>query len=431
MIDDEIKEEQIQIFDTTLRDGMQTPGIGMDIGDRIELAKKIVDANVDILEIGMAANCVDYKMMPVIAQEILNYKRKTDWCNRTKENSAKLCGLSRCVKDDIKKTYEVLSCVPNYRKRIHLFIATSDMLLDHSLNKTKEQVIELVKSSVGYARELFKDEVEIQFSAEDAANTKNVDFLKKTYGAAVENGATILNIPDTTGWCSQTDYGNIVLEIKNKFPDGIIISTHTHNDSGLALALTLEGVKNGASQVEGCILGIGERAGNTDWMQIATNIHIKSCRKEKGFENKSTKANMELFTSIAEDCAHILSKNTVKTESYRPLCHPITGQNAYRTSSGIHTKAVASNDKTYYLFDPINVGAKPTFILGQTSGIHAVIEKIQKFGIDLYNHMTDENIKELTDEIKWHAVRYGCVRDCDIYAMARKYKSINLNPVRK
>ena len=253
-----MKKNQIIIFDTTLRDGEQSPGASMSLEEKIQIAKAFEDLGVDILEAGFpAASQGDFEAV----SEISKILTKTV-----------PCGLARAVKNDLDRCYESLKHSKHFR--IHTFISTSDLHMKFKLQKTREEVLDLIKFSVEYAKQFTND---VEWSPEDATRTDS-DYLCKTVEHAIKCGATTINIPDTVGYATPSDYERIIKDLFNRVPniDKVVVSTHTHNDLGLGVANALAGISAGARQVECTINGIGERAGNAALEEIVMAIKTRN-----------------------------------------------------------------------------------------------------------------------------------------------------------
>lgn len=354
--------KSVEILDTTLRDGMQTPGIGCNLEKRMKIAKEIAKLNPNIMEIGMPANPVDFEMIPKIADAI--YKVNPE---------IKVGILARCNDQDINKTKEVFEKIKN-PKHIHLFMPTSVHLMKHSINKGKDEVINAVSEFTKKSLEVTDS---VQFTPEDGAATFDRDFLMQVYRSSYAAGCRFFNVADTTGWSSTENFVSLVNDLKDEFY-GIKLSCHCHNDSGLAVANSVAGVIKGVTQVEGTVLGIGERAGNVDWMSVVCTLNqIHSVNSDVNFKD---------FYPVAGNVGELVGVA-------RPFCYPVVGVNSHRTSSGIHSKAVIGNSKSYHKLPPEEVGAKLELVIGQTSGKHVIESKLNEF--NLVSSNLNETIKQV------------------------------------
>lgn len=364
----------ITILDTTLRDGMQTPGIGCNLLKRVSIAKEIAKTGVSIIEIGMPANPIDFEMIPEIANSIYEV-----------DSSISIGVLVRCCDLDIRKTIEVFNGVKN-PKYVHLFMPTSEHLLKNSVGKGKGDVISLVSK---FVTKVVNMDVSFQFTPEDGAATFDRDFLMQVYRAAYDAGCRIFNVADTTGWSSTDNFVGLVEDILAEFSD-IDLSCHCHNDAGLAVANSVAGVMAGVRQVEGTVLGIGERAGNVDWMSVVCTL--------KQIYGVESNIEMREFYSVAGRVSSV-------TGIGRPFCYPVVGVNSHRTSSGIHSKAVIGNAKSYHKLDPTDVGANLELVIGQTSGRAVIERKLKDIGL------VSKNIGETIRMVLERCIETGEVTD--------------------
>ncbi len=380
-----MKKNQIIIFDTTLRDGEQSPGASMSLEEKIQIARAFQDLGVDVMEAGFpAASPGDFEAV----SEISKILKKTI-----------PCGLARAVKTDLEKCVQSLKHAKHYR--IHTFISTSDLHIKHKLQKTREEVLDLIKSSVEYARKHTDD---VEWSPEDATRT-DIDYLCKTIELAIKCGATTINIPDTVGYAIPDDYGNIIKNIFNRVPniDKVTVSTHTHNDLGLAVANAIAGIKEGARQVECTINGIGERAGNAALEEIVMAIKTRN-------DLLPFKTNIE--TTKINSCSKLLSSVTGFPIQYNKA---IVGKNAFAHESGIHQDGMLKHSNTYEIMTPESVGVnKSSLIMGKHSGRHAFKEKLAALG---YSEFEDEKIDTAFQKFKDLADKKKHVFDEDIAAL--------------
>ena len=380
-----MKKNQIIIFDTTLRDGEQSPGASMSLEEKIQIAKAFEDLGVDILEAGFpAASQGDFEAV----SEISKILTKTV-----------PCGLARAVKNDLDRCYESLKHSKHFR--IHTFISTSDLHMKFKLQKTREEVLDLIKFSVEYAKQFTND---VEWSPEDATRTDS-DYLCKTVEHAIKCGATTINIPDTVGYATPSDYERIIKDLFNRVPniDKVIVSTHTHNDLGLGVANALAGIYAGARQVECTINGIGERAGNAALEEIVMAIKTR---------NDLMPYETNINTKKISACSKLVSSVTGFPIQYNKA---IVGKNAFAHESGIHQDGMLKNKQTYEIMTPESVGVvKSSLVMGKHSGRHAFKEKLEALG---YPNFDEKKIDESFKKFKDLADKKKHVFDEDIVAL--------------
>ena len=348
-----MNKEKVQIFDTTLRDGEQVPGCKLDTAQKLIIANRLDEMGVDIIEAGFPVSSPgDFLSVSEISKMVKN---------------ATVCGLTRAIKNDI----EVAASALKYAKkpRIHTGIGTSESHIIHKLNTTREDIIYRAKSAVAYAKTFVED---VEFYAEDAGRTDNA-FLAKVCEEVIKSGATVLNIPDTTGYCLPEEYGAKIKYLKEnvKGIDNVILSCHCHNDLGMATANSISGAINGARQIECTINGIGERAGNTALEEVVMIF------KQHPYLN--------LFTSI--DSKQLNEMSRLVSDSMGMMVQPnkaIVGANAFSHSSGIHQDGVIKNRATYEIIDPLDVGVnESSIVLTARSGRAALAYRAKKVGYEL------------------------------------------------
>ena len=350
-------KELVKIFDTTLRDGEQVPGCKLNTSQKLVIAKRLDELGVDVIEAGFPVSSPgDFKSVVEISKIV---------------NNATVCGLSRAVKNDIKVAAEALQFAKY--PRIHTGIGTSDSHITHKFNSSRDKIIEIGFNAVKYAKSFVKD---VEFYAEDAGRTDN-EFLAKVCEKMIEAGATVLNIPDTTGYCLPDEYGEkikyLVDNVKNI--EKATISCHCHNDLGLATANSIAGIVNGARQIECTINGIGERAGNTSLEEV-----VMIMRQHPNL-NLDTKINSKLLF----DTSNLVSEGMGMPVQPNKA---IVGANAFAHSSGIHQDGVIKNRETYEIINPLDVGVNESaIILTARSGRAALAYKAKKIG---YNLSKDE-----------------------------------------
>ena len=348
-----MQDNKVHIFDTTLRDGEQVPGCKLDTNQKLVIAERLDLLGVNIIEAGFPVSSPgDFKSVTEISKIVKN---------------ATVCGLTRAVENDIKVAADALK----YAKfpRIHTGIGTSDSHIKFKFNSSREEVIERAKKAVSYAKSFVED---VEFYAEDAGRTDN-EYLARVCEAVIKSGATVLNIPDTTGYCLPEEYGAKIKYLREhvKGIENVILSCHCHNDLGMATANSIAGVVNGARQIECTINGIGERAGNTALEEVVMVL------KQHPYLNLETSVNTKLLydTSI------------MVRESMGMPVQPnkaIVGANAFAHSSGIHQDGVIKNRETYEIMDPEDVGVtESAIVLTARSGRAALAYRAKKIGYDL------------------------------------------------
>ena len=357
-------KEIVKIFDTTLRDGEQVPGCKLETKQKLVIAEKLDFLGVDIIEAGFPISSPgDFKSVVEISKIVKN---------------ASVCGLTRAVKKDIEVAAESLK---NAKKpRIHTGIGTSDSHIKHKFNSNRNDILERAVKAVKYAKNFVDD---IEFYAEDAGRTDN-DFLAFVCEKVISAGATVLNIPDTTGYCLPSEYGKKINFLLNNVPniDRATISCHCHNDLGLATANSIEGVVNGARQIECTINGIGERAGNTSLEEVVMVL------KQHNELNLETNINSKLLLEMSQLVSDLMGMIVQPNKA-------IVGSNAFAHSSGIHQDGVIKNRETYEIIDPIDVGVNQSaIILTARSGRAALAFRAKKIGYDLTKIQLDKVYNE-------------------------------------
>lgn len=366
--------EKVVIFDTTLRDGEQSPGASMNTAEKVHLAVQLERLGVDIIEAGFpAASPGDFEAVRAIASRVKN---------------SRIAALARASKEDIDKAWG--SVKEAAHPVLHTFIATSDIHLEHKLRMTRDQVVKAAVEAVKYARSLTE---KVEFSAEDGSRS-DPDFLCKIFGAAIEAGASTVNLPDTVGYAMPDEFGQLVAHIRKNTPgmDRVILSVHCHNDLGLATANTLAGLRNGARQVEVTINGIGERAGNTSLEEVVMGLYTR-------------KEHLGLTTGINTREIHPASRlvSMITGIVVQPN-KAIVGANAFAHEAGIHQDGVLKNRMTYEIMEPEIVGLSTNrLVLGKHSGRHAFRQKLAALGYELPEadlNRVFERFKELADKRK-------------------------------
>ncbi|KAG9300453.1 hypothetical protein G9A89_010078 [Geosiphon pyriformis] len=378
-------QEKLIIFDTTLRDGEQSPGVTLTLEEKLEIARHLSSLGVDVIEAGFPiASQGDFESVARIAKEV-----GTLMSGREKVGKPVVAGLSRATEKDIKRCYEAVSSAPLHR--IHTFLATSDIHLKYKLQISREECIKRAVNAVAYAKSLCND---VEFSTEDSGRSDK-DFLCKVLGEVIQAGATTLNIPDTVGYTTPEEYGALIKYLVKNTPGGdkVIWSTHCHNDLGLATANTLSGIVNGARQVEVTINGIGERAGNTALEEIVMNIQTHP-------------ATYPVYHTINTPLIYRTS-TVVSSLSGMPVQpnKAIVGTNAFLHESGIHQDGVLKNKLTYEIIRPEDVGIfNVNLVLGKLSGRNAFRSRLTQLGYADLNEgdfqKAFENFKSLADSKK-------------------------------
>lgn len=366
-----MQKDKIFIFDTTLRDGEQSPGASMNMQEKFRLAQQLLKLKVDIIEAGFpVASKGDFDCVKNIADHI---------------RGVQIAGLARCHQKDIDAAWEALKNGEN--PRIHTFLATSDIHLKHKLRKSRDEVLELAVASVKYAARFTSN---VEFSAEDASRS-DLDFVCRVFEAVIKAGATTLNFPDTTGYALPDEFGQQIRYLINNIPniDQAVLSVHCHNDLGLAVANSLAAIKNGARQVECTINGLGERAGNTAMEELVMAVRTRADK-------------IGAYTDIVTEHIHPSSRlvSTITGIPVQPN-KAIVGANAFSHESGIHQDGVLKERTTYEIMNPNDIGlSKGNIVLGKHSGRHALKDRIENIGYVLNNEELDRvffRFKELAD----------------------------------
>lgn len=384
---------RIQIFDTTLRDGEQVPGCGLSKKEKIIIARALEELGVDIIEAGFPISSPgDFEAVKAVSKEV---------------KEVTVCALSRAVQKDIECAAEALKYAK--RPRIHTGIGTSDQHIFTKIKTTREDIIERAKACVRHARNFVDD---VEFYAEDAGRTDN-EFLARVIEAVIKEGATVVNIPDTTGYCLPEEYGKKIKYLVDHV-DGIdkaIISTHCHNDLGLSTANSIEAIKNGARQVECTINGIGERAGNTSLEEVVMIL------KKHHWLNYETGINTRQLYPISQ-----LVSTTMKMPVQPNKA--IVGSNAFAHSSGIHQDGVIKNRDNYEIIDPAEVGVnESSIILTARSGRAALNFRIGKLGVQL----SKDELEHVYERFLQVADRVTIVTDAELKNLVSKYLITNVN----
>jgi 2-isopropylmalate synthase len=384
----EAEANRVRIFDTTLRDGEQSPGASMNIAEKLEIARALAALGVDVIEAGFPiASVGDFEAVRAIAAEV---------------TGSSVCGLARCNERDIDRAWEAIQFAQ--KPRIHVFLATSAIHREHKLRMTQSQIIEKAVASVKRAKSYCSD---IEFSPEDAARTE-VDFLCEVVAAAIDAGATTVNIPDTVGYATPLQYATVIRTLKERVPniEQAIISTHCHDDLGLAVANSLAGCEAGARQVECTINGIGERAGNAALEEVVMALktrfdHYGLTTGIKSERLYPTSRMLSTITGLA------VQRNKA-----------IVGRNAFAHESGIHQDGMLKERSTYEIMRPEDVGVPRTdLVLGKHSGRHALRERLTELGYTV----SEEQLETVFHDFKALADKKKEIYDDDLVALLENY----------
>lgn len=380
--------DRIIIFDTTLRDGEQSPGATLNVEEKLTIARQLARLGVDVIEAGFPfASPGDFEAVSKIAQQVGTPDGPT------------ICGLARATRQDIEAAAKALSAAA--KPRIHTFIATSDIHLEYKLKKSRQEVLEIAPEMVAYAKSFVND---VEFSPEDAGRS-DPEFLYQVLEAAIAAGATTVNIPDTVGYTTPAEFGALIKGIKNNVPniDQAIISVHGHNDLGLAVANFLEAVKNGARQLECTINGIGERAGNAALEELVMALHVRR-QYFNPFLGRAVESEAPL-TQI--DTRQIYKTSRLVSNLTGMLVQPnkaIVGANAFAHESGIHQDGVLKHKLTYEIMDAQSIGLNDNqIVLGKLSGRNAFRARLKELGFELNDQELNRaflRFKEMADKKK-------------------------------
>ena len=376
--------KRIKIFDTTLRDGEQSPGCSMNLPEKIEMAKQLEKLGVDIIEAGFAiASPMDHKSVQAIAGAVTN-------CT--------VASLARCTKGDIDAAWDAVQEAKH--PRIHVFLATSEIHMKYKLQMSPEQVLQRISDMVSYAKSFCDD---IEFSAEDASRS-DWAFLAQCYSNAVAAGATTLNVPDTVGYSTPAEMAELITYLRQNVTgvENVDISVHCHNDLGMAVANSLACVKAGATQIECTVNGIGERAGNASLEEIVMALHTR-----RDFYDAETNINTKQIYRSSKLLSNI-------TGVPIPPSKAVVGANAFAHESGIHQHGVLSNAQTYEIMTPSDVGIpQNTMVLGKHSGKHALREKLASMGYEI----SDQEMEKVFARFKILADKKKNITTADLEAL--------------
>ncbi|MDO5548012.1 MAG: 2-isopropylmalate synthase [Eubacteriales bacterium] len=376
--------KMIKIFDTTLRDGEQSPGCSMNLTEKIEVARQLEALGVDIIEAGFAiASPGDAAAIAAIANTIKN---------------STVCSLARTMEKDIDAAYNAIKDAVD--PRIHTFIATSPVHMQYKLRMSPDEVLDCVAHHVAYAKKYVSD---IEFSAEDATRS-NPEFLCRVLETAIRNGATTLNIPDTVGYMTPKEYADLIYYIREHVAgvEDVILSCHNHNDLGMGVATSLAAVEAGIGQIECTINGIGERAGNASMEEI-----VMALKTRKDYFNADTRIDSKQIYRSSRMIETITGVGIAPTK-------PIVGANAFAHESGIHQHGVLNNEQTYEIMTPESVGIpQNAIVLGKHSGRHAFEARLKDLGYTL----TTEKLDKAFEKFKILADKKKVIKDRDLEAI--------------
>ena len=375
---------RIKVFDTTLRDGEQSPGCSMNLSEKLDMARQLEALGVDVIEAGFAiVSPEDFRSVEAISKVVQN-------CS--------VASLARCAKGDVDAAWNALKHAK--KPRIHLFIATSDIHMEYKLRMTREQVLQSIRESVSYARSLCED---IEFSTEDGSRSDR-EFLAECCSVAVECGATTINVPDTVGYCTPEEMYDLFRYLKEHIrgAENITLSAHCHNDLGMAAANTLACIRAGADQVECTVNGIGERAGNASLEEIAMALKTR-----RDFYGAETGIHTQQIYKSSKLLSSITGVPIAPTK-------PIVGANAFAHEAGIHQHGVLANAQTYEIMKPADIGiTRNSMVLGKHSGKHALRERLEGMGYQV----TDEQLDDIFTRFKNLADRKKTITNSDLEAL--------------
>ncbi len=379
-----LDKNRIYLFDTTLRDGEQSPGISLSTREKLEIADQLAKLGIDVIEAGFPITSPgDFEAVSTIAEKV---------------REPVIAALARVVDDDIDRAAEAVKKAE--RPRIHTFVMASDIQIERQLRKTREEVIRMAASAVKRAKSYVDD---VEFSPMDASRA-NFNFLCKLIEATIENGATVVNIPDTVGYATPDEFGKLIADLFKAVPamNDIIVSVHCHNDLGMSTANALAAIVNGAVQVEGTINGLGERAGNTSIEEVAMILDTR-----RQLLGKYTNIKTE---EIAKTSRLVSSLTGYQVQFNKA----IVGKNAFAHSSGIHQDGVLKERSTFEIIDPKRVGInESSLVLGKTSGRHAFRKHLESLGYQL----SDDELEKAFERFKDLADKKAKITDVDVEAI--------------
>ncbi len=386
--------KRIKIFDTTLRDGEQSPGCSMNLPEKIEMAKQLERLGVDVIEAGFAiASPMDHKSVKSIAAAV---------------SKCTVASLARCTKGDIDAAWDAVKAAKH--PRIHVFLATSDIHMEYKLKMTREEVLQRISEMVAYAKSFCED---IEFSAEDASRSDHA-FLAQCFSRALAAGATTLNVPDTVGYSTPQEMGDLIRYLREHVEgiENVDISTHCHNDLGMAVANSLACIQAGATQVECTVNGIGERAGNASLEEL-----VMAIRTRRDFYGADTAVNTRQIYRSSKLLSSITGVAIAPSKA-------IVGANAFAHESGIHQHGVLANAQTYEIMNSTDVGIpQNTMVLGKHSGKHALREKLESMGYEL----SDEELEGVFTRFKTLADKKKSITGSDLESLVLHRRNNSLN----
>jgi 2-isopropylmalate synthase len=385
---------RIRVFDTTLRDGEQTPGAALTVDEKVAVAKQLARLNVDVIEAGFpAASPGEAEAVRRIAEEV-----------GARKGAPAVAALARCVPADV--TVAAAALAPARKRQLHVFIATSDIHVTHKLRTTRDEVMERIRSCVAQARRMVGPDHDVEFSAEDASRT-DLPFLLEAFAAAVEAGASVINVPDTVGYTEPKEYADVIRQVVKLVGRRAIVSTHCHNDLGLATANTLAAIQAGARQVEVTVNGLGERAGNASLEEVVMALRTRPTR----FRGASTRVATEQITATSRLVSYLTGIPVQPNKS-------VVGANAFAHESGIHQDGFLKNPLTYEILTPESVGLSgSTLTLGKLSGRAGFDERLRQLGI----HVEPDELDALYAEAISLADQKKQVTDADLLALAEQH----------
>ena len=358
--------DQVRIFDTTLRDGEQAPGIALTQPEKLEIAEQLARLNVDIIEAGFPISSPgEFEAVRQIADAV---------------RGPVIAALARTATGDVERAAEALKGAERWR--IHTFISTSDVQRESMLRMSHRQVLDAIEENVRLAKSYTED---VEFSAQDATRT-DLEFLLECFRLAVACGATTINVPDTVGYATPTEFGELVRVVREDTPDHVVISTHCHNDLGLAVANALAGIENGARQIEVAVNGIGERAGNCSLEEVAMIVRTRG--EHLGVRHGlNLKEIMRTSRLVSMTTGYGVQPNKA-----------VVGSSAFAHESGIHQHGVLANRATYEIMDPLEIGLEGNrLVLGKHSGRHAFVDALDKLGITLDDDQLSRSFARFKD----------------------------------
>ncbi|MFO0844728.1 MAG: 2-isopropylmalate synthase [Gemmataceae bacterium] len=379
------KSDRVIVFDTTLRDGEQSPGASMNLAEKLQVAHALKELGVDVIEAGFPiASPGDFESVQAIAREV---------------HGPAICGLARCNPADIDRACEAVKGAA--KPRVHVFLATSAIHREYKLKMAKEEIVRRAVEGVGRAKAKIDD---VEFSPEDASRTE-LDFLAEVVERAIEAGATTINLPDTVGYAVPEQYGGMFAFLKKhvRGADKVVFSAHCHDDLGMAVSNTIAAIQGGARQIEVTINGLGERAGNCPLEEV-----VMALRTRGDYFGVRTGINSRKLYPTSRLVSHVTGMVVQRNKA-------IVGQNAFSHESGIHQDGMLKERSTYEIMNPEDVGIPRTeLVLGKHSGRHALRQRI----VDLGYHLTDEQLQRVFDGFKNLADRKKVIYDGDIEALA-------------